>query len=395
MSVATRLEAPPTRLRPVDDPAPVEAPPQRPSLAERLAKWRWFLGLVAAPTLLAAIYYGLVAAPVYVSESQFVLRSSRPVQSAFSQVLQTVGVAPAAEEANFVAEFLDSRDLVRNLERNSDLRAVMSRDGADFWQRFPRPFERTSFEHLHKAYPRFVTFRFDSATGVGALSARAFRPEDANAVAEAILANSETFINRLNDQVRSDAISSAKLEIAEAEERVRNAQAALTAYRLDKQILDPESAGSAALEIIAQLEIRAASDRARLDAFLKDAPGSPQIPLIRGNIEALERQIAEERRKLVGEGRSLVNNLSEFERLHLERRFAEEALAAANVALETARLEARQKEIYLQRIAEPNLPDYPIRPRRARGVLLVFVSSMIAFGVLWLLSAGVREHAAR
>jgi len=61
-------------------------------------------------------------------------------------------------------------------------------------------------------------------------------------------------------------------------------------------------------------------------------------------------------------------------------------------ALENARNEADRKQLYLERLVQPNLPDIAIEPKRLRSIVVVFVLGMIAWGILSLLLAGVREH---
>jgi capsular polysaccharide transport system permease protein len=41
---------------------------------------------------------------------------------------------------------------------------------------------------------------------------------------------------------------------------------------------------------------------------------------------------------------------------------------------------------------QPNLPDAAMEPRRLRGVLTVLVLSLMAWAVLVMVRAGVREH---
>jgi capsule polysaccharide export protein KpsE/RkpR len=47
----------------------------------------------------------------------------------------------------------------------------------------------------------------------------------------------------------------------------------------------------------------------------------------------------------------------------------------------------------VERIVEPNLPDSPSEPRRLRGIFATLVISILAYGILKMLLAGVREHA--
>jgi capsular polysaccharide transport system permease protein len=46
----------------------------------------------------------------------------------------------------------------------------------------------------------------------------------------------------------------------------------------------------------------------------------------------------------------------------------------------------------LERIAQPSLPDAALEPRRMRSILSIFVAGLVAWGVLSMLLAGVREH---
>ena len=76
----------------------------------------------------------------------------------------------------------------------------------------------------------------------------------------------------------------------------------------------------------------------------------------------------------------------------LEKEFADRLLASALASLEQARNEAQRQQLYLERIAEPNLPDAAMEPRRIRNVLVILVLSLIVWGVLSMVVSGVREH---
>jgi capsular polysaccharide transport system permease protein len=82
----------------------------------------------------------------------------------------------------------------------------------------------------------------------------------------------------------------------------------------------------------------------------------------------------------------------QYERLELERQYADKRLAAAMASLQDAEDEARRKQAYIERIAQPSLPDEAAEPRRLRGIFAVFILGLVAWGILKLLLAGVREH---
>jgi capsular polysaccharide transport system permease protein len=110
-------------------------------------------------------------------------------------------------------------------------------------------------------------------------------------------------------------------------------------------------------------------------------------------MSAIQRQIDREMGKVAGSNRSLAATTVQFQRLSLQSEFAEKQLAAALASLEEARSEATRKQAYVERIVKPNLPDAPLEPRRLRGIFATLVLSLIAYGVLRMLAAGVREHA--
>ena len=62
------------------------------------------------------------------------------------------------------------------------------------------------------------------------------------------------------------------------------------------------------------------------------------------------------------------------------------------VTTEQARNEAQRKQLYLGRVAQPNLPDYPVEPRRLRNIAATLMLGLIVWGILSILVAGVREH---
>ena len=145
--------------------------------------------------------------------------------------------------------------------------------------------------------------------------------------------------------------------------------------------------------MLAKMNGELANSRAQLAEILKNAPNSPQIPLIRTRIGSLENLIAEQRAKITGDNNSVATALTEYERLDVQRLLAEKILASALTSLEAARLEAQRQQLYLEVIAQPNLADYPLYPKRAVSFATLVVSCLLAYGIAWLLIASVREHA--
>lgn len=385
-------------IRPSDTQAASAVSPHRPS---RLMVWlrrrRWFMLFVVLPTLLTAAYYATYAADIYESEARFLVRGrnapSASSASAIAGLLGGGGAAnPSMTEQRAVGEFIDSHAAISGLRQSLDLAAIWRRPEADLlamlW------YESPEAERLLRYYRRRVTVAYDIETGISTLRVQAFRAEDAHAIALELLRLSEDLVNRLTARTQADTLRVAREEVQIAERRVIAAREALTAFREREQAMDPTASATAALGRVGALEATLAQTRAELQerqAFMR--PDNPQVQVLRNRISALTTQIAEERARMTQGREALPQQMSAYERLQLERGFADQALTSAITSLEAARAEAQRQQVFLQRIVEPNLAERALYPTGAFNTLTVLVSLLIAYGIGWLMLAGAREHA--
>jgi capsular polysaccharide transport system permease protein len=368
-------------------------PPPRPE--RRLLRFlrHPFTWCVLVPTALVAAYFYLVASPQYVSEARFVVRSRADApQVSLGAVISAAAGASAGPtaDANSVRDFLLSHDAVMRAQDQVDLIAMWSRPDADFYARLTA----TEPEKVTRFYNAMVSASFDTSTSVTTLRVRSFRPEDSRTIAVTLLSLSESLVNRLSERAREDALRIARAELEVAEQRVAASREALTRFREQQQDLDSAGTATAAATTIAAMESALTAANAELRermAFMR--PDNPALQVTRNRIAALERQIEVERaRRTQGEG-TLAQQLGSFERLMLEREFADRQLASATASLEAARVEAQRQQVYIARVVEPNLAVHPLYPRKLISVGSVFLGLSVAFGIGWLLVAGMREHA--
>jgi capsular polysaccharide transport system permease protein len=376
-------------------------PPPKPWLL-RLFRKPFFL-LVILPSLISVMYFYGVAAPQYVSEARFVVHSrgndgggQAALRAAAASGFGGFGGAMASGEANSIRNFLSSLDAVMQANEKLDLIELWRRPEADFIARlwFTEP------ERIARFFNQMVNVTLDPVTGVTTLRVRSFRPEDSKALTETLLVAAESLVNRLSERARGDTLQLAQQEIEIAERRVQESRAALVRFREQVRELDSAGAVQSALVLRGQLEGALAQARAELterQQFMR--PDNPALQATRNRIEALERQISAERSRHtdttanVG-GAVLARQLAAYERLMLEREFADKQLASATVSLETSRIEAQRQQLYLSRIVQPNLAVYPLYPRSFINSASIFLGLAIAYGIGWLLVVGMREHAA-
>jgi capsular polysaccharide transport system permease protein len=299
-----------------------------------------------------------------------------------------------SEDTFAVHEYLMSRDAVQRLDREDGLRSLFNRPEGDLVTRFPGiMFWRKDFEALYKAYTRFVTVEVDATTGVSTLQIKAYRPEDAQRIAQSLLTFSEQLVNALNERARHDALAVFQHEVSDTEQEIAKIQGQLTAYRIKQKMLDPKTASAGPMELLAQMNAQLANAKGQLAEILRNSPNSPHIPLIKTRIASLDKLIVDERAKVTGDTNSVATSLTEYERLDVQRTLSEKILASALASLEAARLEAQRQQLYLETIARPNLADYPLYPKRITSFATVVVICLLGYGIAWLLIASVREHA--
>jgi capsular polysaccharide transport system permease protein len=365
--------------------------PQRRARLRRLA----LLLLVFAPSLLATIYYGMIATNRYVSQAVYVVRSGNDATSAtgLSSLLTMLGVGRSESDGHEVEAFLTSREAVQSLAERVPLASMFAAGFADPLSRFPNLLFSDTQEGLYRYLQNRITVRMDDIRSVQTLRVETFRPADALRIASDLLDLAERRVNKMNERSERDAIGHAEQDLAVEQQHLVDAQIALTAFRDRELMINAGQNATALVELIAKLETQLADTRVEIAQLLSVSSNSPQLAPLRARAQALMDQIGHEKAQVApGEG-DLAAKLAEYERLELQQTFADKSVQAAMAALEVARSEARRQHVFLDRVVEPNLPDEPIEPRRLETIVTVWGLNAIICGVTWLLVTGLREHA--
>lgn len=192
---------------------------------------RLFAFCVLVPTFLSILYYGFIASDVFISESQFVVRSSK------QQAPNALGLIFGASFSNSLGDsysvnaFMLSRDALKKLNEQVDLKKVYGDPSIDLTSRFAGFKWEASSEELHHFYQKHVNIHLDSTSGISELKVKAFNPEDASKINELLLQIAEKHVNNLNERARNDMIQFAKNELRAAEAEAKKASLALTEYQ--------------------------------------------------------------------------------------------------------------------------------------------------------------------
>ena len=417
----------------------------RPTVRERFLGFDWdrfmrgsFLLCVVAPAAAAALYGLLAAAPTYTAEARFAVRGAfdRPLVEAYlatgvmdalpspsadrrresakdgrgrssnpeglatgARASQIASLALGAitgtrsNDAFVVANFLKSRDIVAALDEDSWLRDRFRSGGPDWLQRLPA---NASIEVLSRYWRSSVTAAIDINTGLIVLQVSAFTPEDALAIAERAIRQSEALVNRMAERGRRDRLSSAEDQVGRAEHRYLAAEAAMRAMRAESGLIDPVAEAKSALELLLQL----ISARVALDVQLRMAApdladDAPQIRSLRKRIAAIDAEIAKAKAALTdatGSADAAANYLAAFEAAETERRLSAVLYSTALDGLERARLEAERQASYLAVFAPPFLPEETSGPDTLANALTVFAAALLLWGLFTLSVATARQQ---
>lgn len=397
------LDKPGEPLPPAAAPASPYANPERPRSAgparARMSMPRLTaLLVIALPTMLTALYYGLWAADQYLVEVRFAVRG--PSGAANVDVLGIVtGTASAGStttDSYIVMDFIKSRQILDQLEGKLDIKKVYNHARADWPARLGN---NKSKEDELDYWKWMVTLSFDTTSQVIAVRAKAFTPEDAKAVAAAVIKLSEDLVNDLSARARTDSVKYAQLELARMEERLKQNRIAQRGFREKQQEFDPRRAAEAQLALLSKLTDELSVQRTRMTTLRQSmGENAPPVQYLATQIKALEQQIEVERQRFAAAAKeqrdpALSQLVADFDELAVERDFAEKAYVSALASLERARADADRQQRYLATFVAPSLPQDALHPKRILNTLGVLGGSAILWALGMLIFYGVRDHA--
>ena len=409
--VAPRPQAPkPAAPRP---PVPQPGPPPatvRPAVPAAPAALRFrfrfrhlvlglsFLVCVALPIAATVLYLYTRAADQYHSETAFSVRSAEVGASAAAGILGALTMVGggSATDTDILFDYIRSQEMVQAVDARLDLRTIYNRAHDETGRRdvvFALG-EAPSVEELTAYWKRMVKVDLDTQGGILHVRANAFTPEDATAIASAILAESSALVNRLSEQAREDAVRFAREELAETEAKLRAQRAKIADFRRENRLVDPgaDVAGQMGLLSALQGELaRAMVERDQLLSFV--GPDDQRVIQAERRIDAIETRIDAERSTLgaEGAGTTLTDVVGGYEALKVDLEFAQAAYTQALAAETAARAEARRQSRYLAPHVTPTAAEEALYPRRAllAGLALLFLT--LGWGILMLVYYNVRD----
>jgi capsular polysaccharide transport system permease protein len=354
-----------------------------------------FVFMVVMPVLFAGVYYGFVASDQYAAEMRFSVRRAEPPivgEDVLALLAKGMSVNSVGREPYMVANYLRSRNVVEELDRDGWLRWLYTTRNADLLSRLD---PKASSDELMDYWRSKITVAVDRISGLVTVRVFAFTPDDALAVATAVQTSAERMIDRAGLKAREDTLRAAEEDLARARRRFADALVALRQVREGERTVDPkktlEMTGAALIETLRQ---KLALERERDINLRVLSPAAPQLRILNQRIKALDIEIFALNQSLAGPTttRTAADAISSFEERELESRISEKLLTVSQASYERARLNAARQHIYLTTFVEAVRPDKAEYPDRVRGVALVAVCAGFFWGILLMLAAAVNDH---
>ncbi len=327
-----------------------------------------FLLVVALPSLLTCAYLLTRAEDQYASTLGFIVRKEE-----MSSAVELLGglsqlSGSSSSDTDILYEFIQSQKLVNQIDAQLNLREIYARHAET-----DPIFSFNSdglVEDLVDYWSRMVNIHYDTGSGLIELEVKAFDPKEAQAIAQAIFDNSAAMINELSAIARDDTTRYAREELTQAVERLKQAREAVAQFRSRTRIVDPQAVIQGQMGLLNNLQQQLATALIESDMLAQStSEGDPRLAQSARRIDVIRDRISQEREKFVRGGQSgadddYVNVLSEFERLTVDREFAERSYLAALSVDDSALAEAQRKSRYLAAYIAPTLPEKALYPQR-------------------------------
>ena len=355
-----------------------------------------FLLIVVIPTAIAIQYFGFMASDRYVSVSEFVVRSPQkpPSVTGLTALLQGGGFSRSQDDAYVVHQYMLSRDVVIDMEKNINIRKKYDDANIDLLSRFNPTGMYGGLENFFEYYNGKVKIELDSASSISSLTTRAYSAEDTYEINNKLLEMAESFVNKLNERGRQDLVTTADKQVVEARLHLSKIMQELSAYRRENQIFDIDKQAAMQMQLVSKLQDQLILVKTQLAQVKSVTPENPQIKILDERKGSIEAEITSATQAMLGGSRSgsINNKAAEYEKLNIEKEFAIKQLAAATTSYEQNKNDASRKQLYLERIAQPRIPDVSTEPKRLKNILTTLLVALIIWGIYTLLLASVKEH---
>ena len=347
----------------------------------RLLRIWTFLGIVVVPALALAGYLYLVATPQYTAEARFTVRGGIPPAMSNMGELSGAPTLLIVQDTQVLLEYVLSRAMVENLDRTIDYQSLFQ-DGSIDWLSRLQPHQ--SIEKIVEYWKKHVSLSVELPSGIAVLTVRAFSPDDAVKISNAVLEASEQLVNQMNDKMRDDAVKLAQSEQQKAEASLASTRANLERARNQEGILSASEASQSVTKLVEKVQTERLKMQQEYDSIRHYVRAdAPQLRNLQTKIDAAQKEIDTMKAQVTRSPTSsdggkpvLSGSMTRLDAANLNNSIAEKIYAVSLAAVEQAHLASESKLMYINTFVEPVAAQQSEYPKRALD-LIIFAGAAI------------------
>lgn len=358
---------------------------------DRAQRMRFVLIGVLIPTLIALVYYAVIAREQFVARMRFTIQGVEGPRG--GDMFATLGLPASSAQSNdgqIVVEFIKSPEMVRALRSGYGFDHAYSAFTMDPAGYIP---PKASIEMASNFWMSQSAATYDPTSNIVAVDVHAFTAADALRLSQGVLAETQRLVNSLNSKVRNEATRVAERELRDKKADYDAARERITQLKASRSLtLDAETQQQVNMlgnfeSQLAQLRV----DRAAAQATY--VPGSPQLRGIDEKISALEGQRSQLMSQLTtGPGTGEASRDLSSQAALLDYEFAQKAYYAAVQALQTTVSTRNNERRYLVSFIPPRLPEQSNYWERFSNVIAVAFAAAVLMGIGALSFSVIKDH---
>lgn len=360
---------------------------------------RRIFGVAFIASILAIVYWGLIASDMYVSEAHVIIvRTDSPSSSSSGTGGAMGGINTSGGTADFIAfqmwlrDYMYSVDMMNALDAKLNLRAHYSDWHRDIISRMW--FEDSDLEKFHSYYQSRISADLDNSSGALVIKVQAYDAKMAHAIAAMLVEEGERYMNITAQRMLEEQVSFLEKQVGIIKAEDVKAHKTLLDFQNRTGLASPLTTAASIDTVVNGLDSQRVALQASRNAMLAYLmPNNPSILALDQQIAGIDKQIKAERARLVSSrGRTLNDTSDEAMRLQMDVTIMDATYSAAISALETERIMAAlmMRKVFV--LQKPTMPQYPLAPRRIYSITVFILAALILAGIVQLIAAIIRDH---
>ncbi|MBK17112.1 MAG: hypothetical protein CMK49_03745 [Prochlorococcus sp. SP3034] len=339
--------------------------------------------IVGIPISILILYFYCIGRDRYFVRSDIVVRSASGTSSniGLNSLLGT-GNQGSIEDARFLRTYLESPQVLEDLEKVYDFKKAYKRRGIDLYAGLNSSVNK---ERKYNFFRKQIDITLNESSGILTIRSLGFTPEASYFLNKFLITKSEIFVNNLNQNIFKRQLKFVDDEVLIQEKRLKKAAEKLSTFQRSNQILNAKSEGQFSSEFIGALEAELVKLKVNLAGLTRKFvnKNAPEIIEVKNQIEELENQINIERDFLVSpKGKNFSGKISKMNELEASLAFARDLYKTALTAAERTRVDSLQQQRFTAILSKPQKPESPWQYWRHKGFLASLASFLVAFGLI-------------